>query len=314
MLFVGLPFYVTLLSSAVCAYPVYKWLLAMKVRQTVSSHLPTHQGKQGTPTMGGIIFVLGITAGLVTAAAKGEGSWWTVGLFAGFSLIGFVDDFVVPRMFPGKRGLGWMQKLGGQLLLGALPAIAAKQMDPLSLGASIFLVLLFANAYNFADGLDGLASLIGIFLFFGLGALALTQTANSASPDLHVASCVIAGLAIFLFLNAPPAKIFMGDVGSMGIGALGGLITFQALFAGTTPLGQRPWLPVAVLSVVMLIELVPGPIQILSVKLRKKRIFPKTPIHHAFEDAGWPETRIVFTFAMVQLLCTLIAINLMLKV
>jgi phospho-N-acetylmuramoyl-pentapeptide-transferase len=105
-----------------------------------------------------------------------------------------------------------------------------------------------------------------------------------------------------MVLNRPPAKVFMGDVGSMAIGGLLGMAVAD-MTVNAAPRATIPWLAIAglvVVAVVMLVELVPPPLQILSVKLRKKRLFPMTPIHHAFQKAGWPEIKIVAMFFALQ--------------
>lgn len=286
--------------SALLAAPVLRVLIALKSRQTVSQHLPGHQVKSGTPTMGGLIVVLGLTAAILATPALDRA---LLVLVLGFAAIGFLDDFVVPRLWPGKRGLGWKEKLilqfaaaGGWVwLAGAASAGAA-----VALGAG-FVVLFWANAYNFADGLDGLAAGLGIWIALGVAACAFVI----GMPSLAlVALALVAAMVPFAFLNAPPAKVFMGDVGSLPIGALLG-----ALLVGLVVVEPRPlvWIAAGLLSLMMAVELVPVPLQILSVKLRKKRLFPKTPIHHAFEDAGWPETRIVSGFVLAQLVLSAVA-------
>ena len=177
-----------------------------------------------------------------------------------------------------------------------------------------FVVLFAANAYNFADGLDGLAGGLGIILALGLVVLTIV-----AMPDIRDASHLplLVGLAFailpFLFLNAPPAKVFMGDVGSLPIGALLGMGFLQStLFLDPAePNWNRMWLALPILFV-LAAELIPVPLQIASAKLRKgKRLFPfRTPIHHGFQAAGWPETRVTVVFVLVQFLAVAVAVGL----
>ncbi|MFQ3587011.1 MAG: hypothetical protein SNJ74_09505 [Fimbriimonadaceae bacterium] len=279
--------------SAIAAAPVLRLLIALKSRQTVSRHLPGHQGKSGTPTMGGLIVVLGLAAAILATPALERS---LLVLVLGFAVIGFWDDFVVPRLWPGKRGLGWKEKLilqfavtGGWVWLAGAASAGAE----VAFGAG-FVVLFWANAYNFADGLDGLAAGLGIWIALGIAACAFVV----GMPSLAlVALALVAAMVPFAFLNAPPAKVFMGDVGSLPVGALLG-----ALLVGLVAVEPQPlvWVAAGLLSLIMAVELVPVPLQILSVKIRKKRLFPKTPIHHALEDAGWPETRIVSGFVLAQ--------------
>jgi phospho-N-acetylmuramoyl-pentapeptide-transferase len=153
-------------------------------------------------------------------------------------------------------------------------------------------------------------------------------------PEPAIIAAALMGAVIpFLFLNAPPAKVFMGDVGSLPVGAVLGLGVasilsprFEALSVNTDPFASNldKWIshqtiegtiwrtemmiPLSILCLLMVVELVPVPTQIFWVKVFKKRLFPFTPIHHAFEKAGWPETRVVWTFALSQLVLVALAI------
>lgn len=295
-------FYWALSVGCLAAWPVYRLLVAFKARQTVSQYLgQTHQAKQGTPTMGGLIIVFSATFAMLLTDVDLR----LVSLFVGFSLIGFADDYIVPKLMPGKRGLGWIPKLAMQLgvstaCLWTLPGM----------GLALFLVLFMANAYNFSDGLDGLAGSLFIVLAAGILAIHPGMADGSAVPFALLA--VMGGVIPFLFLNAPPARVFMGDVGSLPIGALLGVAAADLWAAmGSSEAPVAGYAAVAVLFFVMIAELVPVPLQILSVKLRKgKRLFPRTPIHHAFELYNWPESRITWSFVLVQLVCAMAAIGL----
>lgn len=330
---VTVAFWASFLSAALLAWPIYKLLLLTKSRQTISQHAPsTHMLKQGTPTMGGIILVAGfLFASVGVAYAAGEGiSLWALIIFIGFALIGFIDDFLVPRLMKGKRGLGWKQKFIMQALVAGAGVYAhgGRVLD-VRWGLITFLILFMANAYNFADGLDALAG--SILLVFGAGLLVLAQQGVVIHESAAICAALIGGVIPFLFLNAPPAKVFMGDVGSLPVGAVLGLavgLVFSPKSSATAAIGDgsildiweqgrmiegmhwRPEmvLPLAILCLVMVIEIVPVPLQIAWVKLFKRRLFPFTPIHHAFEKAGWPETRVVWTFALSQLVLVALAL------
>jgi phospho-N-acetylmuramoyl-pentapeptide-transferase len=185
-----------------------------------------------------------------------------------------------------------------------------------------------SNAYNFSDGLDGLAGGLLIIMSLGLIGMAFILNRQEGRSLVYAATAIPLGAVIgatlpFLALNRRPAKVFMGDVGSLPIGALFGLLTAGFLSYLTTHLEglssptyifspvQRwiGFIAVLILSFVMIAELVPVPLQILSVKLRKgKRLFPRTPIHHAFELYGWPEAKITRMFFLVQAICSVLAI------
>lgn len=303
---------VSLLSSSAAAPIVYRALLAAKSRQTVSQHLPEHAAKQGTPTMGGLIVLIGLAAGM-------SATWQPVMLPAlvivgVFALVGFLDDFLVPRLWPGTRGLGWAQKLILQLLGTVIPLATWQSLDLVPLAIATFLILFFSNAYNFADGLDSLAG--GFGLIWALGMIAISGAAFSQVAGQDALNAILASLAAgfipFLWLNAPPARVFMGDVGALPIGALMGWCVSLPWLAEEFVWHASPATTIAVgLAVfgILLVELVPVPLQILSVKLRKKRLFAfKTPIHHGLQDAGWPETQIAWRFHLLQIGLTLIAL------
>jgi phospho-N-acetylmuramoyl-pentapeptide-transferase len=287
-------------------------LLAIRSRQTVSQYVEEHSHKQGTPTMGGLILIVGLAAAFLSWLGNESLSSWVPQAFVlllGFGAIGFIDDFLVPRWMSGKRGLGWTPKLAMQLVT----AIAAAALGPRPLtGADfalfVFLILFYSNAFNFSDGLDGLAGSLLIGMSLGFGYLSM----HPAAEMNHALALAFVGSVIpFLTLNAPPAKVFMGDVGALPVGALVGMAAAASLPSTASQRLHLPyyWLPVLLWSLVMVAELVPVPMQIAWVKLFKKRLFPFTPIHHAWQRAGMPETRIVWRFFVVQLACSFLAVE-----
>ena len=300
--------WVSLGVAAVSAPLVYAALLKMNSRQTVSAHVEEHKQKQGTPTMGGISILLGVIAACLTVVPAPE-RWAVLALTLGFGVIGFTDDYIVPKVWQGKRGLGWKQKLAMQILFSVGALWVTGLRDAAALGLGVFVILFFSNAYNFADGMDGLAGGLGVMLAGGLAVIGF----GSGQPGV-VAAMLALGAAFlpFLVYNRPRAKVFMGDVGALPIGAV---IGWSVLALGWHPetgpnFGMLGAL--AVLSLVMMIELVPVPLQIASVKLRSgKRLFPfKTPVHHGFQSAGWPERRVVGLFYALQWGCVLGAVAL----
>jgi phospho-N-acetylmuramoyl-pentapeptide-transferase len=331
-------FWIALCVAALAMRPVYAFLLSLKSKQVISEFVPEgHQVKVGTPNMGGWIPVLGmlfmlayfatlpVSAQMDTVAVKGNDVLLTLvstkvvygimSVLVLYAVLGFADDYLVPKLVPGKRGIDWLPKLGLQVLF-ALPAAWLSTFSLFEAGLTLFLILFFANAFNFADGLDALAGsmLVGICIgLFALGAI-------GSSGIVMVVSCgLVGGIIPFLLLNAPPARVFMGDTGSLPIGALLGVCFSKLLMIGQSPsiinfwngLNLNLWYgALLLLAGMMIAELVPVPIQILSVKLFKRRVFPFTPIHHAFEEAGWKETRVVWTFALMQLLLTAGALTL----
>ncbi|MCG9894253.1 MAG: hypothetical protein MH204_02100, partial [Fimbriimonadaceae bacterium] len=222
--------FLSFLGSLVVAAAAAPFLLPVlrriKAAQTVSSHLPEHQAKQGTPTMGGLIILLGALAGILIGGGATTFSLAPVLLLIGFGLVGFADDYLVPKMKPGSRGFDWKPKLLLQAVVGLGALWISGVRDAGLLGAGLFLILFFSNAYNFADGLDGLAGSLGLILFAAvilmLPLLAAPAVESALWGLAPVAAAVAAGFLPFLWLNAPPAKVFMGDVGALALGgALG---------------------------------------------------------------------------------------------
>lgn len=282
---VALSFWISFGAAALAAYPILALLRRLRAESIISRYAPkAHQSKQGTPSMGGIITLVGCLVAVVWGLMfrNWDGIGAVVWLLFAFALVGLLDDFVIPHL-TGKRGIGWMPKLALQLI-AVLPLFFV-----LPLGAAVsvaFWALFFANAVNFSDGLDGLAASL-LLLTLPVLALLLGWSAESV-----IALAICGGLLPFLFLNAPPARVFMGDVGALSFGATYGYLFAQAEW-------QRSWAP-WVLSIVFIVELLLVPIQIAAVKTLGRRVFPATPIHHAFEVCGWQESRVVWSFLIVQ--------------
>ena len=329
-------------AAAVVSLPLYQLLQRISL-QRVSEFAPeSHQAKQGTPTMGGILVVIGSLVGLGFAYFKLDTVAVGTGFFSQlptaqaklivvalllitFAIIGFADDYLVPKLMPGKRGLGWKQKLVFQICAAAI-ALSIPYggvVDWTWLIAGIFIVLFFANAYNFSDGLDGLAGGLALIFCLGLSLLSLFQPQESVTWIVCCSLCV--SLIPFLLFNAPPAKMFMGDVGSLPIGAVLGFLVFnfgaeiRQDVAGDSFLDVSSWqiqsgntaliFPLVVLSLVLFVELVPVPLQIFWVKVFKKKLFRFTPIHHGFEKQGIAESKVVWCFLLVQAVLLLLAVG-----
>lgn len=308
---------VALAVSGAAAYPILQVLRKAKSQQIISQHVPEHAAKQGTPTMGGIIVLLGASVGMAAFGLDETSRQFTLPilvLLLLFGLVGFADDYLVPKLKPGKRGLDWQPKLALMVLAVGLACWLGGLTDPWAILFAGITVLFFSNAYNFSDGLDGLAGGLGVILCVGLLAL-LPGLPGGVGSEAALAALAAAFLP-FLFLNAPPARVFMGDVGALPIGAALGWVFFQL---GWQSIGQgggafqgQDLAAILILSLVMILELVPVPLQVASAKLRKgKRLFPfRTPIHHGFQHAGWPETRVVWMFHLFQAACVLVALAL----
>lgn len=320
--------------TAVLGFAVIPWLRKLKFGQTILEIGPAwHKNKQGTPTMGGIMFVIGtllaVAAVFVTDHFMGgdliaSGGMDRVAkytkLFAGiimalsFGLIGFVDDYI---KVVKKRNLGLTikQKTIMQLLviiayLGSLRLAGCSYMYIPFYGATNDLGIFFflfgicliygtSNAVNFTDGIDGLCS--SVTLTSAAAFIAIAFVRNNLGAGV-LAAALAGGCAGFIVWNWKPAKVFMGDTGSM---FLGGMIAALA-YAVDCPLILLP------VGIIYFIEGLSDVIQIGYFKLTHgKRIFKMAPIHHHFEMSGWSEQKIVFVFSFVNIIGCAIGVALM---
>ena len=306
------------------------WLRAHRVGQPIHEDVPSgHTTKAGTPTMGGIVIVVGALAGYFVAHIR-EGVIFTrSGLFtmaaiAGAGLVGLLDDWIkVSR----ERNLGLTKgaKMGGLLAVAIGFAVASAYHAPvhftlsftrfnypdLELGRvgwivlTVFLILGTTNAVNLTDGLDGLAAGSAVMSFVAftiMGFWALTHPAYGLPHafDLAVVSAAMLGACVgFLWWNAAPARIFMGDTGSLAIGSA--LACLAAMTA--TPL----LLPVV--GGLFVFETLSVILQVGSFRLTGKRIFRIAPVHHHFEMVGWPETTVIVRFWILAGLCTALSLG-----
>lgn len=292
---------------AVLIGPLFIPLLRrLKFGQQVRDDGPqSHLKKTGTPTMGGIIILVALTLAFLKFADVGTEYWALIVACLGFGLVGFLDDYI-KIAFKRSLGLTAKQKLFGQLLFSILFCVLLHRMDhstaigfpgadwslELGFGYYVLVVIMFfaaSNAVNFTDGLDGLLSGTSALAFGAFAIIAVEAT----QPQAAVFCAATVGAVLgFLVFNAHPAKIFMGDTGSLG---LGGGIAAVAILTKTELL-------LLIIGGVFVLEMLSVIIQVASFKTRGKRVFKMSPIHHHFELSGWSEWRIVTTFWFVGLL------------
>ncbi|OXM15681.1 phospho-N-acetylmuramoyl-pentapeptide-transferase [Paenibacillus herberti] len=298
---IGVSFLLSVILGPLCI-PL---LRRLKFGQQVRTDGPqSHLKKSGTPTMGGIIIMLALLIAFLRFSEKTTEFWVLLIGALGFGLVGFMDDYIKIVL---KRSLGLTakQKLGGQLLFSIIICVLLFKMDH-STAISIpgthfsfdlgwfyypFVVIIFfatTNAVNFTDGVDGL--LAGTS---GIAAGAFTIIAMQATEhESAVFMAALVGAVLgFLIFNAHPAKVFMGDTGSLGIG---GALAAAAILTKTEVL-------LILIGGVFVIEMVSVILQVGSFKLRGKRIFRMSPIHHHFELSGWSEWKVVTIFWAVGL-------------
>ncbi|AIQ37257.1 MULTISPECIES: phospho-N-acetylmuramoyl-pentapeptide-transferase [Paenibacillus] len=292
---------------AVIAAPLFIPLLRrMKFGQQVRDDGPqSHLKKAGTPTMGGIVIIVAFTLAYLKFSVVNNDFYVLLVATLGFGLIGFLDDYI-KIVFKRSLGLTARQKLFGQLLVGAVMCgllISAGHSTSISVPGTdfsfdwggffyypfiIIMMMAVTNAVNFTDGVDGLLS--------GVSAIALAAYAVVAMQATSIAAGVCAAAMIgavlgFLVFNAHPAKVFMGDTGSFGIGGAIGAIAIVT----------KSELLFLIIGGVFVVEMLSVVIQVVSFKTRGKRVFRMSPIHHHFELGGWSEWRVVISFWAVSL-------------
>lgn len=288
-------------------------LRRLKVGQSIRADGPqSHLSKSGTPTMGGLIMIVAILITTLTSGRLNRDLYIIIFSTLGFGLIGFIDDFIKVVL---KRNLGLKayQKLIGQITIAVLIAVYQSKISVFETQVLVpfvntyidlgilyvpfiaFVVVATTNSVNLTDGLDGLASGVTLIVasFFSLVAI------NWGYPSIAVFSAALTGACLgFLRFNAYPAKVFMGDTGSM---ALGGAIAAMAILMNLTLL-------IPLVGGIYFAEALSVIIQVTSFKLTGKRVFKMSPLHHHFELVGWKETKIVVVFWSITLVLCIIGL------
>ncbi|GIO65540.1 phospho-N-acetylmuramoyl-pentapeptide-transferase [Paenibacillus sp. JTLBN-2024] len=292
---------------AIIAAPLLIPLLRrLKFGQQVRDDGPqSHLKKAGTPTMGGVVIILAFTLSFLKFSVINTDFYVMLVATLGFGLIGFLDDYI-KIVFKRSLGLTARQKLVGQLLFAAIMCVLLIQNGHSTAihvpGTSfsfdwggwfyypfiVIMMLAISNAVNFTDGVDGLLSGVSAIAFAAFALVAMQATSLSAAV---CAAAMIGAVLGFLVFNAHPAKVFMGDTGSLGIGGAIGAIAIVT----------KTELLFLVIGGVFVIEMLSVVLQVASFKTRGKRIFKMSPIHHHFELSGWSEWRVVITFWLVSI-------------
>ena len=296
-------------------------LKKLHIGQSVS-HLinARHLKKDGTPTIGGLIFIIPtILIMLLLYFRKSvdlsPNLIILMFVFLSYGLLGFVDDFLKVR-YHNNKGLPTLVKLALQTVIAIVFYIIFKNnggestLVITSLGLNInlgwayglFILLVLVgttNAVNITDGLDGLAGGLSALAFMAYGVIAWGTTWLSGYQDIAIFSFVLVGSLIgFLFFNAFPAKVFMGDTGSLALGAA--LATIAIL--------TRHEMSLILIGGVFVVETLSSLIQIIAIRKFHTKVFKKAPLHHHFEELGWAETDIVRVFWTAGFLLSMIGI------
>ncbi len=320
------------IAVALLATPLFiSWLRDQKIGQQIRSDGPHgHHTKAGTPTIGGACILAAALVGYAVAHSR-IGAVYTRGgllvmlLIMMMGAVGFLDDALKIR---NGRSLGlksW-QKMTGQIVAAVTFAVLALEWAKVNthlswtrfdsigfdlgrIGWAVFAVVLivgFSNAVNLTDGLDGLAAGTSAFVFSFFGVVGFWQLRHfdiyhvPQSLDLALIAVAMAGACVgFLWWNAAPAKIFMGDTGSLAIGA--GMAALALV--------MNVQLLLFVVGGLFVIETASVILQVISFRFFRKRIFRMAPIHHHFELKGWPETHVIIRFWILAGLCVALALG-----
>lgn len=325
----GVSFLVALLGMPL----LLRWLARRGIGQPIRTDGPQmHMKKSGTPTMGGIAIVVAAVLGYTiphfvsTGVPFSRGGLLVVGAFVGAAIVGLADDWIKVRR---KRSLGLNKraKSGGQLLVAVAFAVLASSWANVRpvIGFTrsgspgwhvptvvwvlfaVFIVVGFSNAVNLTDGLDGLAGGSSMYAFSAYVVMCFWMFRHPGvyhvpqALDLAVVAAALVGACGgFLWWNAAPARIFMGDVGALAIGSAFGAIAMVTY----TPL----LLPM--IGGLFVIETLSVMIQIFTFRLMNgRRLFRMAPVHHHFELGGWPETTVIVRFWLLAMICVAVSLG-----
>jgi len=311
--------FVTAIIFGLILIPILK---RIKIRQKVSSYLEkAHKSKDGTPTMGGLIFIIPtiITVIILLIMDKitfSENLFIILFVFISHGLLGFIDDYLSIKKH-NNEGLTEIKKLFGQLVIalvffyifmrsGGRPVLDIHTLGlEINMGWFYGIFLLFvlvasSNAVNLTDGLDGLAGGLSVMAFLAFGLISWNANWVSGSQDIAIFCFILIGSLLgFLVFNTHPAKVFMGDTGSLALGA-----TLASIAIIT-----NHELTLIVVAGVFIIETLTCIIQMIGVMCFRKKIFLMAPLHHHFEKLGYSESDIVKAFWVVGLILSMLAVG-----
>lgn len=311
----ALGFIISLVIGLVVGHFMIPILHKLKFGQSIREEGPkSHQKKQGTPTMGGILFMVTVIITLVVMGQFNGVTWFVVGSAMLFGLIGLTDD-AIKIIMHHNEGLTPKQKIALQLIAAILIVLWASRLDMnvsdfwiplfnivLPVGIfywplMIFIIVGTTNSANLTDGLDGLLTTVSIIIF--LAFFAVVKLYNEPHTLIVIAVMIGACLA-FLFYNHHPARVFMGDTGSFFIG---GMVVALAMVTKTELL-------IPAMCFTYFIEACSDIIQVAVYKKTKRRVFRMAPLHHHFELGGRSENQVVRLFSIITLVSCVIGVAL----
>ncbi len=296
-------------------------LKRLKIKQKVSVFLKKrHQEKNGTPTMGGLIFIIPTILTVIILLFMNkieltENLFIVMFVFIAYALLGFIDDYLSIKR-GHNEGLTEIQKLFGQLLIALIffyifmRSGSSPVLDIHTLGIKInmgwfygifllFVLVASSNAVNLTDGLDGLAGGLSAIAFLAFALISWNSKYVAGSEDIAIFCFILVGSLLgFLLFNTHPAKVFMGDTGSL---ALGGTLASVAIITSHE-------ITLIIVAGVFVVETLACIIQMISVRYFHRKVFLMAPLHHHFEKLGWDERDVVKVFWTVGLMLSMAAI------
>ena len=308
--------------AIICGLIFIPFLKKINFRQHISETIgEKHKKKEGTPTMGGIIFIFPVLITLFLLYLRGSieinhNLIIVLLVFLSYAVLGFIDDWLKVR-YHNNQGLRISTKFLLQMLIaliffyifmknGGEPIIDITSLHiaiPMGWTFGLFILFLLvgsSNAVNITDGLDGLCGGLSMIAFVALGIITWNTTWMEGYQEVAIFCFVLVGALLgFLLFNTHPARVFMGDLGSLSLGA-----TMAAICIVT-----RHELSLAVIGGVFVIETLSSMIQIVAIRKFHRKVFKMAPLHHHFEQLGWGETDIVKMFYVVGLLLAMAAIT-----
>lgn len=312
---------ISFIFSIICALYVIPKLKKMKANQSLSIYLEErHSEKKGTPTMGGLIFIIPTIFSMFALFLMNKITFSynlliVIFTFLGYALIGFIDDYLIIKR-RNNRGLTENQKMLMQIIIAIIFFYLFMKAgnEPLLWIHTInfkwdigwfygvfilFILVASSNAVNITDGLDGLAGGLSVIAFLAFGLISWNTGWLSGYEDIAIFCFILIGSLLgFLIFNVKPAKVFMGDTGSLSLGTT----------LGTLAILTRHELLLIIIGIVFVIETMSCIIQIVYYKLTKKRFFKMAPLHHGLEKEGWKETDIVKLFWIIGLIGAMVSI------
>ena len=309
-------------TAVIFGFILIPFLKRIKVKQKVSLYLEkAHKSKEGTPTMGGLIFIIPtiftvIILLLMNKIEFSENLFIILFVFISYALLGFLDDYLIIKRH-NNEGLTEIQKLFGQLLIalvffyifmrsGGKPVLDIHTLGlEINMGWFYGIFLLFvlvasSNAVNITDGLDGLAGGLSVIAFLAFGLIAWNADWVAGNQDIAIFCFVLIGSLLgFLVYNTNPAKVFMVDTGSLSLGAT----------LASVAIITNHEITLIVVAGVFIVETLACIIQMVGFMCFRKKIFLMAPLHHHFEKMGYSERDIVKAFWVVGLILSMLAVG-----